>query len=103
MYIIMITAPVIMVMNKTNDQSAYLDNLICNEEDNAVMRRPKKVEKERAKSLFSPDQAGYYFTIISCVDFALIEMFYLNSTLNSGIPQVLVFQLEVYYQADRHF
>ena len=30
-----------------------------------------------------------------------IEMFYLNSTLNFGIPQVFVFQLEVYYKVDR--
>ena len=30
-----------------------------------------------------------------------IEMFYLNSTLNFGIPRVLVFQLEVYYNVDR--
>ena len=29
-------------------------------------------------------------------------MFYLNFTLKSGIPQVLVFQLEVFYQVDRH-
>ena len=28
-------------------------------------------------------------------------MFYLNSTLNFGIPQVFVFQLEVYYKVDR--
>ena len=28
-------------------------------------------------------------------------MFYLNSTLNFGIPQVLAFQLEVYYKPDR--
>ena len=28
-------------------------------------------------------------------------MFYLNSTLNLGIPPVLVFQLEVYYMVDR--
>ena len=28
-------------------------------------------------------------------------MFYLNSTLNFGIPPVLVFQLEVYYEVDR--
>ena len=28
-------------------------------------------------------------------------MFYLNSTLNFGIPPVLVFQLEVYYNVDR--
>ena len=27
-----------------------------------------------------------------------LEMFYLNSTLNFGIPPVLVFQLEVYYK-----
>ena len=31
----------------------------------------------------------------------VIEMFYLNSTLNFGIPPVLVFQLEVYYKVDR--
>ena len=29
-------------------------------------------------------------------------MFYLNSTLNFGIPSVFVFQLEVYYELDRH-
>ena len=28
-------------------------------------------------------------------------MFYLNSTLNFGIPPVLVFQLEIYYKVDR--
>ena len=28
-------------------------------------------------------------------------MFYLNSTLDFGIPPVLVFQLEVYYRVDR--
>ena len=28
-------------------------------------------------------------------------MFYLNSTLNFGIPPVLIFQLEVYYKVDR--
>ena len=28
-------------------------------------------------------------------------MFYLNSTLNFGIPPVLVFQIEVYYKVDR--
>ena len=28
-------------------------------------------------------------------------MFYLNFTLNFGIPPVLVFQLEVYYKVDR--
>ena len=31
----------------------------------------------------------------------LIEVFYLNSTLNFGIPSVLVFQLEVCYKVDR--
>ena len=33
--------------------------------------------------------------------FSTIEMFYLNSTLNFGIPPVLVFQLDVYYKIDR--
>ena len=28
-------------------------------------------------------------------------MFYLNSTLNFGIPPVLAFQLDVYYKVDR--
>ena len=31
----------------------------------------------------------------------MVEMFYLNSALNFGIPLVLVFQLEVYYKLDR--
>ena len=30
-----------------------------------------------------------------------LEMFYLNNTLNFGIPAVLVFQQEVYYKVDR--
>ena len=29
-----------------------------------------------------------------------LEMFYLNSTLNFGIPPVMVFQKEVYYMVD---
>ena len=37
-----------------------------------------------------------------CVHYMLhVEVFYLNSTLNFGIPPVLVFQLEVYYKVDR--
>ena len=31
----------------------------------------------------------------------LIELFYLNSALNFGIPTLLVYQLEVYYKVDR--
>ena len=31
----------------------------------------------------------------------MLEIFYLNSTLNFGMPTVLVFQLEVYYKVDR--
>ena len=31
----------------------------------------------------------------------IVEMFYLNSTLNFEIPPVLVFQLEAYYKVDR--
>ena len=30
-----------------------------------------------------------------------VEMFYLNTTLNFGIPIVFVFQFEVYYKAAR--
>ena len=30
-----------------------------------------------------------------------VDTFYLNSTLNFGIPPVVVFQLEVYYKVDR--
>ena len=30
-----------------------------------------------------------------------LEMFYLHSILNFGIPPVLIFQLEVYYKVDR--
>ena len=44
--------------------------------------------------------------IISCKTYpsnseTKLEMFYLNSTLNFGIPPVLVFQSEVYYKVDR--
>ena len=38
---------------------------------------------------------------IFCYILKSVEMFYLNSTLNFGIPPVLVFQLEVYYKVDR--
>ena len=38
---------------------------------------------------------------ISLPSWDIIEMFYLNSTLNFGIPPVLEFQLEVYYKVDR--
>ena len=31
----------------------------------------------------------------------ILEMFYLNSTLNFGMPPILVFQLEVYYKVVR--
>ena len=31
----------------------------------------------------------------------VVEMFYMNSTLNFGIPPVMVFQLEVSYEVDR--
>ena len=31
----------------------------------------------------------------------ILEMFYLNSTLNFGIPPVLLFQLEVHCKVDR--
>ena len=42
-------------------------------------------------------------TSISCSeDMGIdLELFYLNSTLNFGIPTVLVFLLEVYYKVDR--
>ena len=43
----------------------------------------------------------YYFGQLFCSVWHIIEMFYLNSTLNCGIPPVLVFQLEVYYKVDR--
>ena len=35
------------------------------------------------------------------MNYVIVEMFYLNSTLNFGILPVLVFQLEVYYKVDR--
>ena len=42
----------------------------------------------------NPNRAGH-------LNVLTLEMFYLNSTLNFGIPPVLVFQLEVYYKVDR--
>ena len=35
------------------------------------------------------------------MNYVIVEMFYLNSTLNFGILPVLVFHLEVYYKVDR--
>ena len=40
-------------------------------------------------------------SIKPCSEGCQIELFYLNSTLNFGIPIVFVFQLEVYYKTDR--
>ena len=41
-------------------------------------------------------------SVIKICSEKFIEMLYLNSTLNFGIPLLLVFQLEVYYKvADR--
>ena len=42
---------------------------------------------------------GYF--LVELLNNFKIELFYLNSTLNFGIPIVFVFQLEVYYKADR--
>ena len=45
-----------------------------------------------------------YHCVVTCNSWVfknLLELFYLNSTLNFGIPIVFVFQLEVYYKADR--
>ena len=35
------------------------------------------------------------------LNYLKLEMFYLNASLNFGIPPVLLFQLEVYYKVDR--
>ena len=43
------------------------------------------------------NQNGEQETKVNLYRYPDIEMFYLNSTLNFGIPPVLVFQLEVYY------
>ena len=39
--------------------------------------------------------------MMSIFNIGLIELSYLNSTLNFGIPTVLAFQLEVYYKVVR--
>ena len=43
----------------------------------------------------------YKMVIKRCKKYLDLELFYLNSILNFGIPPVLVFQLEVYYKVDR--
>ena len=35
------------------------------------------------------------------VSYYIVELFYFNSTLNFGIPPVLVVQVEVYYKLER--
>ena len=42
----------------------------------------------------NPNRAGH-------LNVLTLEMFYLNSTLNFGIPPVLVYQKEVYYEVNR--
>ena len=65
---------------------------------------------KQAKSLLNPFNVysmctqylfKKYSIYILCTLNVKLEMFYLNSTLNFGIPPVLVFQLEVYYKVDR--
>ena len=43
----------------------------------------------------------YKMVIKRCKKYLDLELFYLNSILNFGIPPVLVFKLEVYYKAGR--
>ena len=57
----------------------------------------KLLQKEGPMALWK----GAVPVLMRCVFFTFIELFYLNSTLNFGIPIVFLFQLEVYYKADR--
>jgi len=50
------------------------------------------------KRIVNPFNNSYAYVLCTKL---LVELFYLNSTLNFGIPPVLVFQLEVYYKVDR--
>ena len=59
------------------------------------MVSPKK------SSLVYLSRKGIFFLGHPVHNLHYVEMFYLNSTLNFGIPPVLVFQLEVYYKVDR--
>ena len=54
-------------------------------------------------SIWRGDGSGHsWFAWLTIrLSYNLLEMFYLNSTLNFGIPPVLVFQWEVYYEVDR--
>ena len=50
------------------------------------------------------EQTSYFSFIDNFYNISIkiaVEMFYLNSTLNFGILQAFVFQLEVYYKVDR--
>ena len=67
--------------------------------------RAKQTEKQCFFSIFQETfpndvKIKQYFWKIETKE-VFIELFYLNSTLNFGIPIVFVFQLEVYYKADR--
>ena len=63
-------------------------------ENNSLIKYPEKIiaQIKLLNGIFGDER--FHLT-------TLLEMFYLNSTLNFGIPPVLVFQLEVYYMVDR--
>ena len=82
---------IIVSKKKLSPQPQYTTGL----ESSVILRlligqRPQIIPKQVVESYDSSSPIIYY-----------IEMFYLNSTLNFGIPPVLVFQLEVYFKVDR--
>ena len=82
-------------MFKIFSNLSHIQNEKGESERTEVKYWTKKVSQEIGEKLVLPASEDQGIQVIC------IEMFYLNSTLNFGIPPVLIFQLEVYYKVDR--
>ena len=79
-------------MFKIFSNLSHIQNEKGESERTEVKYWTKKVSQEIGEKLVLPASEDQGIQVIC------IEMFYLNSTLNFGIPPVLIFQLEVYFK-----
>ena len=92
--------------NKTNPKNTDNFNILCRPFESLLRKGTSCIQCHKVRRItliifFSSNVRDISFGLIQNHFIIGLEMFYLNSTLNFGIPQVLVFQLEVYYELDR--
>ena len=81
----------------------YVDERMVGDGVSISLMKPNQVTIRCRLVLYCTNTKSYEKSISYRKNFTtiIIEMFYLNSTLNFGILPVLVFHLEVYYKLDR--